>query len=186
MNSSVDPNAAHQPEIAPASTCSAREPGWSVLQSLARIFGAVALLAVASFCVFGFLASFEPPTWVEFQAGYAALGCGCLMGAAALLGPRAARTLATVVLLAAAMFSVLGFMVSGRGLGWRWELSYGVLAGVCLAGSVAALWRWNSSRGLAIRAPVYLAFFVLFGAFSAKFFICCLVPLLNRVARLFH
>jgi hypothetical protein len=186
MNSSADQNASHHLELTPSSTRAARQPGWWVLQSLARIFGAVALLAVASFCVFGFLASFEPPTWFEFQVGYAALGCGCLMGAAALWGPRAARTLATVVPLAVAMFSVLGFMVSCRTLGWRWELSYGALACVCLAGSVSDLWRRNGSRGLAIRAPVYLALFALFEAFSGKFFICCLVPLLNRVARLFR
>jgi hypothetical protein len=49
MNSSADLNASHQLEIAPSSTRSARQLGWSVLLSPARIFGAVALPAVASF-----------------------------------------------------------------------------------------------------------------------------------------
>jgi len=186
MNWPANPKVSEPSEIAPSPTGSDRRTGWRVLLSLARVFGAIALLAVASFCVFGFLASFEPPTWVEFQAGYAALGCGCLMGVAALLGLGAPRTLPVVALLGAAMFSVLGFMVSARGLGLRWELSYGALACACAAGAIAALWRRIGRRSVAVRLAVYLVFFVIFGAFSSKFFIYCLVPLLNRLAHLFR
>ena len=80
------------------------------------------------------------------------------------------------------MFSALGFMVSYRGLGLRWELCYGALASVFLAGAIAALWRRIGRRSVAVRLPVYLGFFVIFGAFGSKFFIYCLVPLLNRLA----
>jgi len=183
MNLHADPKASEPLKIAPYPTDSDRRPGWHVLLSLARVFGAVALLAIASFCVFGFLASFEPPTWVEFQAGYAALGCGCLMGVAALLGLGTARILPVVALLGAATFSVLGFMVSSRGVGLRWELSYGALACTCAAGAIAALWRRIGRRSVAVRLAVYLVFLVIFGALSSKFFIYCLAPLLAHLFR---
>jgi hypothetical protein len=63
-----------------------------VLRILARIFGALVLLAFALFCVFGFLASFEPGNGWQWKAGYGALGCACLFGAVTLLLPR--RTVA--------------------------------------------------------------------------------------------
>ena len=55
-----------------------------VLKMIARIFGAFVLLAVALFCVFGFLASFEPGNGLIWKAGYGALACGFLVGAVAL------------------------------------------------------------------------------------------------------
>lgn len=44
---------------------------------------AVTCLAVATFCVFGFLATFEPgaPNAIAFRMGYVVLGIGCLVGA---------------------------------------------------------------------------------------------------------
>jgi len=60
-----------------------------VLKILARILGALVLLAMALFCVFGFFASFEPGNGLIWKVGYAALGCGFLVGAVALaLGGR--------------------------------------------------------------------------------------------------
>jgi hypothetical protein len=56
-----------------------------ILQMLVRIMGALAFLAIALFCGFGFLASFEPGNGWLWKAGYAALGCLCLAGAAILL-----------------------------------------------------------------------------------------------------
>ncbi len=59
-----------------------------VMPTLARTLGAFALLGIALFCVFGFLASFEPGTGLPWQVGYGALSGGCLIGAVALLRPR--------------------------------------------------------------------------------------------------
>ncbi|MGP8200912.1 MAG: hypothetical protein ACLQU4_15575 [Limisphaerales bacterium] len=59
-----------------------------VMLVMARILGAFALLVIALFCVFGFLASFEPGNEWPWKAGYGALGCCCLTGAVALLHPR--------------------------------------------------------------------------------------------------
>jgi magnesium-transporting ATPase (P-type) len=59
-----------------------------IMKTLARIIGALALLAIALFGVFGFLASFEPGNGLQWKLGYAALGCGCLFGALALFRPR--------------------------------------------------------------------------------------------------
>jgi hypothetical protein len=62
-----------------------------LLRILARILGALVLLAFALFCGFGFLASFEPGNGWQWKAGYGALGCACLFGAVTLLLPRGAR-----------------------------------------------------------------------------------------------
>jgi hypothetical protein len=48
---------------------------------LFRILFAVALLLVTAFCVYGFLASFEPPSFLIIRIGYAVLGMGCLIAA---------------------------------------------------------------------------------------------------------
>ena len=59
-----------------------------------RITGALALLAFAAFCAFGFLASFEPSASPRrpWKVGYAVLGVGCLTGAIRVLRPRRPRT----------------------------------------------------------------------------------------------
>lgn len=48
------------------------------------IFGSLLLLAVSAFCVFGFLATFEPTTntsqFMIFRIGYGVMGVGCLIG----------------------------------------------------------------------------------------------------------
>jgi len=50
------------------------------------IVGSVLLLAVAAFCVFGFLATFEPTdNALAFRVGYTVIGFGCLVGAGLLL-----------------------------------------------------------------------------------------------------
>ncbi len=54
------------------------------MRLLVAILGSVFLLAVAGFCVFGFLATFEPTDrtaefWA-FRIGYAVVGIGCLIG----------------------------------------------------------------------------------------------------------
>lgn len=41
---------------------------------------ALALLGAAGFCVFGFLATYEPPGILELRIGYAAAGALCLLG----------------------------------------------------------------------------------------------------------
>lgn len=58
------------------------------MKTLLRILGALPLLALAGFCVFDFLASFEPGNGFLWKVGYAALGWGCLAGAIALLPRR--------------------------------------------------------------------------------------------------
>jgi hypothetical protein len=55
------------------------------MHKLARILGSLALLGIALFCVFGFLASFEPGNGILWKIVYGALGCGSLLGAVALL-----------------------------------------------------------------------------------------------------
>jgi hypothetical protein len=49
----------------------------------------MALLAVAGFCGYGFLATFEPPppgtNFIAWRIGYGAIGLGCLASAAWLL-----------------------------------------------------------------------------------------------------
>jgi hypothetical protein len=56
-----------------------------ILKILARILGALVLLAMALGCAFGFLASFEPGNGSIWKVGYGALICGFLVGAVALL-----------------------------------------------------------------------------------------------------
>ncbi len=51
------------------------------------MFGSLLLLAVAAFCVFGFLATFEPTdNALAFRIGYTVIGVGCLVGAGVLIG----------------------------------------------------------------------------------------------------
>lgn len=53
------------------------------------ILGSLLLLALAAFCVFGFLATFEPTDrpemFVAFRVGYAVVGVGSLVGIVVLL-----------------------------------------------------------------------------------------------------
>ena len=58
------------------------------MQTLARILGATALLALTAFCTFGFLAAGEypePDKRLPWQIGYGALGLLCLTGVVLLL-----------------------------------------------------------------------------------------------------
>jgi hypothetical protein len=55
------------------------------LDLVVRLISATLLLCVSAFCVFGFLASFEPGNGALFKIGYGALGSGCLVGAIHLL-----------------------------------------------------------------------------------------------------
>jgi hypothetical protein len=55
-----------------------------ILKMAARILGALVLLGIAGFAVFGFLAAFEPGNGWEWQVIYGALACGCLFGIIAL------------------------------------------------------------------------------------------------------
>ena len=54
------------------------------MKLLLAILGSVPLLAVAAFCVFGFLATFEPTNnpgqFMAFRIGYSVIGLGCLVG----------------------------------------------------------------------------------------------------------
>jgi len=51
-----------------------------VVGVIARLLASLALLAVAGFCAFGFMASFEPGCWWGWKAVYAGLGAACLAG----------------------------------------------------------------------------------------------------------
>ena len=48
--------------------------------TLQRAVVIVVLLAVTGMCIFGFLASFEPPGFVVWRVGYALTGVACLAG----------------------------------------------------------------------------------------------------------
>jgi hypothetical protein len=51
------------------------------MKPLVAIIGSLPLLAVAAFCGFGFLATFEPTDdALAFRVGYAVIGVGCLVG----------------------------------------------------------------------------------------------------------
>jgi len=54
------------------------------MKLLLASIGSVLLLGVAAFCVFGFLASFEPTdkpgVFLAFRIGYAIIGLSCLGG----------------------------------------------------------------------------------------------------------
>ena len=52
-----------------------------------RVMSAVFLLAVAAFCIFGFLATFEPPGEVAIRIVYIALGTTSVIAAGWLLNP---------------------------------------------------------------------------------------------------
>ena len=53
------------------------------------ILGAVVLLPIAAFCLFGFAATFEPTNrpgvFSAFRIGYAVVGLGCLAGVVTLV-----------------------------------------------------------------------------------------------------
>ena len=54
------------------------------MKLFAAILGSLLLLAVAAFCLFGFLAMFEPATnttqFMVLRIGYATVGVGCVLG----------------------------------------------------------------------------------------------------------
>lgn len=54
------------------------------MKLLLPIIGSLLLLAVAAFCIFGFLATFEPSgspgTFMAFRVGYAVVGLCCIGG----------------------------------------------------------------------------------------------------------
>ena len=59
------------------------------MRILLALFGSLVLLAVAAFCAFGFLATFEPTNnageFLAFRIGYAVVGLGCVAGLIALI-----------------------------------------------------------------------------------------------------
>jgi hypothetical protein len=51
------------------------------MKIIVAILGSLLLLAVAAFCVFGFLATFEPTdNALAFRLGYTVIGLGCMIG----------------------------------------------------------------------------------------------------------
>jgi len=56
-----------------------------VMPRFAKLLLAVVLLAVAGFCVLGFLATYEPPGAVVLRVIYAAVGLLSLLGAVGLI-----------------------------------------------------------------------------------------------------
>jgi hypothetical protein len=105
-----------------------------VLKILVQCLGVLALLAVALFCVFGFLASFEPGNGLPWKLGYGVLGCSCLTGAVALLRRPLPLTVAALALVAVALISVSDFEMP-------WLLGFGALGYGGLIGTAAWLRR---------------------------------------------
>lgn len=112
-------------------------------QALKNLAG-LPLLCVTAFCVFGFLASFEPGNGLQWQLGYGTFACGSLVGAIALLFRARARTLAALALFAIAILCVLGFLESYLSL--PGQVVYGALACACLTGGVILLSRMRDSK----------------------------------------
>jgi hypothetical protein len=106
-----------------------------IVQTLTRVLVAAALLFIALFCVFGFLASFEPGVGLMWKAVYGAAGCGFLAAAIELLRRPLALTLAAVALLSLGLICVLGLTRVPPRVG------YGALAYGCVVGGVAVLRR---------------------------------------------
>lgn len=54
------------------------------MKLLVAILGSLFLLAIAAFCAFGFMATFEPTArsaeFLAFRIGYAVVGVACLVG----------------------------------------------------------------------------------------------------------
>jgi len=59
------------------------------MKLILAIFGSLILLAVAAFCVFGFLATFEPTNnqgqFMAFRVGYSVIILGCIAGVIAMI-----------------------------------------------------------------------------------------------------
>lgn len=59
------------------------------MKLLVAMFSSLLLLAVAAFCMFGFMATFEPTDnrtqFLAFRIAYAVIGLGCLVGTGALI-----------------------------------------------------------------------------------------------------
>ena len=59
------------------------------MKRLVAILASLPLLAIAAFCVFGFMATFEPTDrtteFLAFRIGYAVVGVGCLVAVGVLL-----------------------------------------------------------------------------------------------------
>lgn len=59
------------------------------MRIVAAIIGSLILLPIAAFCVFGFMATFEPTdrpgVFMAFRVGYTVIGLGCLAGILALI-----------------------------------------------------------------------------------------------------
>ena len=64
------------------------------MRALKAIVGALVLLAIAAFCLFGFAASFEGRSglFLAFRIGYAVIGLGCLAGVVVLIKTYFGRT----------------------------------------------------------------------------------------------
>jgi hypothetical protein len=116
-------------------------------QTLARTLGTLALLALAIFCVFGFMESRLTYRFPWQVVGGGALGSGCLAGGIALLRRKGdkGKPIGPLALFAATVFCVLGFMESYLGFAWPWWVGYGALGCGCLAGGVALLRRGGDS-----------------------------------------
>jgi len=65
------------------------------MKPFVAILGTLLLLAVGAFCLFGFLAIFEPTTntaqFMMFRIGYSVTGLGCLVGVGLLIARVASR-----------------------------------------------------------------------------------------------
>lgn len=51
------------------------------MATVARVVVSAALLAVAAFCAFGFLATYEPPGFPAARAVYGTVGAACVVAA---------------------------------------------------------------------------------------------------------
>ena len=60
------------------------------MKLILAIIAAIILLPIAAFCVFGFMATFEPTdrpeVFMAFRIGYGVVGVGCLVAVVGLIG----------------------------------------------------------------------------------------------------
>jgi hypothetical protein len=110
-----------------------------------RLALTLVLVAVAAFCCFGFMASYEGPAFNTGHRFYGTVGIASVAAIVAVWGVKAASRLAlTLVLVAVAAFCCFGFMASYESpafLTFRWL--YGAVFLACVA---AIVWVVKATR----------------------------------------
>jgi hypothetical protein len=119
------------------------------MRLILRLALTLVLVAIAAFCCFGFMASYESPDFLMFRWFYGTVVIACVAAIVAVWVVKATRRLAlTIVLVAIAAFCCSVFMASYIAespdfLMIRWL--YGTVVIVCVA-AIVAVWVVKATR----------------------------------------